>query len=273
MPELPEVETICRSLSSRIKSLTLTDIELKRLDLRYPIPKEIINLFINQKIISVNRRSKYILINFDNDHTLIIHLGMSGRLFFTDKNCKMDKHDHVLFDFKNKIHMRYRDPRRFGFISYVKTCELNAHKFFSHLGPEPLSEIFDGDHLYDSCHHSLSPIKSVIMNASVVVGVGNIYANEALFLSNIRPQKKAHRVSKKSYGLLCKNIKKVLAESIKLGGTTFRDYVNTDQEPGLHQLYLRVYNRENKPCKTCQTHIKRVTQSGRSSFYCPECQK
>lgn len=273
MPELPEVEIIRRKLAPQIIDTSIVSIRFRRQDLRIPIPKDLKKRVVGYKIIDVRRRSKYLLVDFANDQTLIIHLGMSGRLFFTSSNRTYDKHDHVLFDLSNGKHLRFQDPRRFGILTVCETPDLDNHKLFSHLGLEPLSDEFTGKRLYLICKRSTSPIKNFIMNAKYVVGVGNIYANEALFLSQIRPSRRGFRVTKTEAYQLCANIKRVLAESIEMGGTSFRDYVDPYEQPGLHQLHLRVYDRENQPCRACQMPIKRIVQSNRSSYYCMNCQK
>lgn len=273
MPELPEIETIRTALEPQIINRIMKKVTLRRPDLRFAIPKKLPKKVQGSPITAVHRRSKYLLIDFKNGQTLIVHLGMSGRLFFTDKNREYDKHDHVLFDFNEGKHLRFRDPRRFGLLDICKTKHLANHKLFKNLGVEPLSDDFTAECLLNFCKKSSAPIKSLIMNANNVVGVGNIYANEALFLSGILPTRLGKKITLSEASVLCANIKKILLASIKLGGTSFRDYVGISEDPGLHQLSLKVYGREGEKCKVCGQKILRVVQSNRSSFYCAKCQK
>lgn len=273
MPELPEVESLKRKLETRLIGKALRHVTLRRADLRWPIPKNLNQKLVPRKLVGLRRRSKYLLWDFEGGQTLILHLGMSGRLFFADSARQFDVHDHVLFDFDSDLHLRFRDPRRFGMVLICATKDLSTHKLFCHLGPEPLGDLFSGESLFLSCKKSRSPIKSFLMNAKVVVGVGNIYASEALFKSGIRPTRPAYKLTQKEAENLCRSIKAVLEESIVAGGTSFRDYVGANEEPGLHQLKLKVYGREGMPCETCHNLIKKITQTGRSSFYCPGCQK
>lgn len=272
MPELPEVETIRRALQSQVQGIAFSKITLRRKDLRFVIPSKLPRVFSGAKIQNLDRRSKYLLFHCDNGFTMILHLGMSGRLFFTEAQGHFHKHDHVIFDLKDGKHLRFRDPRRFGFLDYTQTDKLNEHAFFKHLGPEPLQKHFNAQYLYERLKKSNAPIKSLLMNAQVVVGVGNIYANEALFDSQISPLRKGKEIQLQECERLVSDVRAVLKRSIESGGTSFRDYVNIDQEPGLHQLSLRVYGKENQNCVVCHTKIKREVQTGRSSFYCPTCQ-
>lgn len=253
--------------------VSLTDITLRRPNLRFPITTGIGATLKNKKVTTVSRRSKYLLIGFANNKTLIIHLGMSGRLFFTTKERTLDRHDHVLFDFTGGLHLRFRDVRRFGCVLMEDTNRLSRHPLLCHLGVEPLQQNFNAAYLWSLCKHSGTSIKPLLMNAKHVVGIGNIYAGEALFMSGIRPTKKARTIAKPACANICARIKEILGASIAAGGTSFRDYVDVDEKPGLHQLNLMVYNRAGKPCRICNTPIKKIVQTGRSSFYCPQCQK
>ncbi len=273
MPELPEVETILRKLSPHIQDAVIKTVSVRRPDLRFPIPKNLSLLLQKARVTSLTRRSKYLCIHLSNQQTLIIHLGMTGRLYICEADRKLEKHDHVLFDFTNGKHLRFLDPRRFGFVDVAATDTLKQHKFFSDLGVEPLSDDFSPDVLRQICSGKQSPIKSVLMNAKHVVGVGNIYACEALFLAGISPLRLAHSLRTQEIQNLCRVIKKVLQDSISSGGTSFRDYVDVDEKPGLHQISLKVYQRESEPCLVCGKPIVRVVQANRSSFYCKNCQK
>lgn len=273
MPELPEIETLKRKIEPRLMGVCLTAVTLLRPDLRFPITTGIGATLKNQKVTTVGRRSKYLLIGFANNKTLIIHLGMSGRLFFTTKERALDRHDHVLFDFADGLHLRFRDVRRFGCVLMEGTNRLAGHPLLCNLGVEPLGPSFNAAYLWPLCSHSGTTIKSLLMNSKHVVGIGNIYANEALFKSGIRPTKKARTITKPACANICARVKEILGASIASGGTSFRDYVDVDEKPGLHQLNLMVYNRAGKPCRICNTPIKKIVQTGRSSFYCPRCQK
>lgn len=273
MPELPEIESLRQKLAPKLKNAVLSKLVFRRADLRAPLPKDAPKRLCDKRITSITRRSKYLLINFENAPTLVVHLGMSGRFFFAPKQLPLDAHDHVLIDFKDGRHMRLRDPRRFGMLFLCDPAKQAAHPRFKDLGPEPLEAEFSGSYLLSCCKRAQTPIKSLLMNAHRVVGVGNIYASEALFLSGIRPTRMAARVTAAEADTLCANIKRVLTRSIAAGGTSFRDYVDAEQKPGLYAVNLNVYGRAGRPCPRCATTIKRVTQTGRSSFYCPACQK
>lgn len=273
MPELPEVETILRKLSPHIQDAVIKAVSVRRPDLRFPIPKNFVKVLQKAMVTSLTRRSKYLCIHLSNEQTLIIHLGMTGRLYVCEADRKIEKHDHVLFDFTNGKHLRFLDPRRFGFMDVAKTSALQEHKFFSNLGVEPLSADFNPEVLARICDGKQSPIKSVLMNAKHVVGVGNIYACEALFLAGVSPLRLAHSLRTQEIQSLCCVIKSVLQDSIRSGGTSFSDYVDVDEKPGLHQISLKVYQRESEPCLVCGKPIVRVVQANRSSFYCKNCQK
>lgn len=273
MPELPEIETICRKLTPQLRNKKFSNITVYRSDLRVPIPQDLTITATKSQIQKIHRRSKYLLMDLANGLSLIFHLGMSGRLFFTDKKTPRNKHDHVYFDTEDGLHLRLRDPRRFGLLTTGATAQLFDHKLFKNLGCEPLSSEFNGRFLHTLCQKTQTAIKSLLMNAKYIVGIGNIYASEALFLSNLKPSRITQKITAEDAANLCDNIKSVLNRSIARGGTTFRDYVDSDGKPGLHQLELFVYGRGNQPCKKCHTPIKRVTQNNRSSFFCPQCQR
>ena len=273
MPELPEVESLRRKLVPQLVGKAFVKVTLRRANLRYPLTPNLKTAFLNSPILDVRRRSKYLLIDFSNAQTLVVHLGMSGRFFFTESSSTLDKHDHVLFDLNDGKQLRFRDPRRFGMMMLVATAKLSANRFFKNLGVEPLTDDFSAESLQALCKTSNTPIKSLLMNAKYLVGVGNIYANEALFLTGIRPTRVAKKITRAEAATLCHNIKNILAESIARGGTTFRDYVDSDQKPGLYQIELFVYGRAGEPCHRCQSPITRIVQTGRSSFYCAACQR
>jgi len=270
MPELPEVETTVNGISPHICGKKITKLIIREHQLRWPIPNKLIKILTGQTVLSVSRRAKYILIQFNNG-TLLIHLGMSGNLRFLDKNVEPVKHDHVDFIFNDSHCLRFHDPRRFGAILWTHDDVLQ-HKLLSHLGPEPLLDDFNVDYLFKRSRNRSIAIKQFIMDSKIVVGVGNIYASESLFLAGIHPTRAAGRISKARYLKLCTAIKKVLISAIRQGGTTLRDFNNADGKPGYFKQKLNVYDRSGLPCKKCSRSIKHVTQNNRSSYYCSHCQ-
>lgn len=270
MPELPEIETIRLGISPHIKNQVIEDISIRNKILRWPITATLKHDLLGQQFQKITRRGKYLLCYADHG-CMIMHLGMSGSLRIVDKEVKPEKHDHFDILFASKKILRFHDPRRFGAILWTKTDPLQ-HKLIKHLGPEPLSKDFNGKWLYKkSKKHSLA-IKNFIMDSHHVVGVGNIYASESLFLANINPKRKAGNVSLKRYTYLADAIKEILKQAIKQGGTTLRDFVNSDGKPGYFQQQLNVYGRAGAPCTQCHSTIKRVKIGQRSSFYCALCQ-
>lgn len=270
MPELPEVETTRRGIEPWLQHHAITDIRIHQSQLRWPIPESVDKLK-GERINSVTRRGKYILIN-TAPGTAIFHLGMSGSLRISTNEEALRKHDHVEMILSNHASMRFHDPRRFGCLLWQNADDA-THPLLAKLGPEPLSTSFDTAHLINATRKRKAPIKNFIMNSEVVVGVGNIYASEALFMAGIRPGRAAGRLTHRECELLITCIKEVLAQSIEQGGTTLRDFINSDGEPGYFQQTLRVYGRAGEACKQCKTTIKQTTLGQRSSFYCPVCQR
>ena len=276
MPELPEVETVIRGISSKILNQTINKCELSSKKLRYPITKNFIKNVLFTKVTSISRRAKYIFINLSNKQTIIIHLGMSGRILVTSNNDLFKiKHTHLSISVSNNLIIKFIDPRRFGFIVLLSSNNILNHKFFIHLGPEPLSKKFNSNYLMRSCYKKKTSIKSIIMNQSMVVGVGNIYASEALHNSAVSPMKQAYKITHEECKRIVKNIKLVLKRAIKLGGSSINDYSMVNGKFGYFQNELKVYNREGKNClkKTCKGQILRIVISQRSTFYCSQCQK
>lgn len=279
MPELPEVETVMQGVTPFLKNRTLTRIEVRSKTLRIPIPKAKLKSLQGEKIISLTRRAKYILVNFADHKTMIIHLGMTGSITAYPKGKfdpeKLDRHDHVIFETEKGITLLYRDPRRFGMIDVIKTDDVPCYKSFADLGPEPLEETFTAEDLQRRLSSRTIAIKPAIMDQSVVVGVGNIYASEALFLSRINPQTPANQLSKKSLSVLVENIKGILRAAIASGGSTLRDYRNAKGESGYFQFNFSVYDRAGEACPGCTCSvertggIQRIVQAGRSTFFCP----
>jgi len=270
MPELPEVETTRRGIAPHVEGKQLTGAIIRQHQLRWPIPEELPSLLTKRKVLSISRRGKYLLFEFSHGH-LIVHLGMSGSLRICPVTTAPQKHDHVDFLLSNKQCLRFHDPRRFGAILWTQEPIL-AHKLLNHLGPEPLSDAFTPELLFSLSRKRSKDIKAFVMDSRIVVGVGNIYANEALFSAGIRPTKAAGKISKKQSEQLVSEIKKVLQRSITQGGTTLRDFVGGDGKPGYFVQQLNVYGRAGKPCKVCARTLKEIRQAGRSTVYCSGCQ-
>ncbi len=271
MPELPEVETTVTGITPLISGQKITNIVIREHRLRWPIPADLPKTLQGQTVASVSRRAKYILIKFQHG-TLLIHLGMSGSLRFIDKDFELAKHDHVDIIFNNGKCLRFRDPRRFGAILWT-TDEVSQHKLISHLGPEPLQDDFNVDYLFRRSRKRTVSIKQFIMDSKIVVGVGNIYASESLFMAGIHPTRATGLISKARFQKLCNAIKKVLSLAITQGGTTLKDFSNSDGKPGYFKQQLTVYDRADLPCKKCSQTIKHITQNNRSSYFCSRCQR
>ena len=275
MPELPEVETVINGIKPIILNQFISECHLFTKKLRYPVTPGLKRKLIRSSITSIARRAKYIIINLDNNNTLIIHLGMSGRIVISsDNEIKDFKHTHLKLKFSNNMVLKFIDPRRFGCIILIKSNDLAQHRLFNHLGLEPLENDFNGLYLFKICKNKSSTIKSVIMNQFYVVGVGNIYASEALYISKINPKTKGGALRLNDCKLLVKSIKAILRKSIKLGGSSISDYSMVNGKLGNYQNSLKVYAREGKNClkKTCQGKILRIVIAQRSTFYCSHCQ-
>lgn len=270
MPELPEVETTLRGVAPYLIGKTVREVIVRDRRLRWPVPTELHDLE-GERIMRGIRRGKYLLFE-STKGTLILHLGMSGSLRVAAPNTPWRKHDHVAFTTNQDWQIRLHDPRRFGAALWVQGDAM-LHPLLAELGPEPLSDDFTVKHLAAQCENRSAPIKSVIMDSHVVVGVGNIYACEALFMAGIAPQQRAGKVSRARLTRLVEAIKTVLAASIELGGTTLRDFLNEKGEPGYFKQTLRVYDREGEACRDCATLVKRFVMGNRSTFFCPRCQK
>ena len=283
MPELPEVETVIRGLAPVIEGQKITKAAVNRPDLRWPFPENMAARLEGQCILKLRRRSKYILADLSSKETLLIHLGMSGRILISGnplgrhvhQNRSPEKHDHVVLDFLNEARITFNDPRRFGAMDLFDTASESSNKFLAHLGPEPLGDQFDHETFVKNIKKRRSPIKSVLLDQRIIAGLGNIYVCETLFRAGISPKKTADKISLVRLKNLSPNIKDVLTEAIDAGGSTLRDFKHTDGKLGYFQYNFDVYGREGKPCSrpACLGHIKRFVQSGRSSFYCPRCQK
>ncbi len=269
MPELPEVETSRRGIEPHIVGTRVERVIIRNRSLRWPVSRSVDRNLVAKTINSVTRRAKYLLINTDSG-AAILHLGMSGSVFIVDRDTPAGVHDHVDIDFASGKTLRFRDPRRFGSLHWCK--EPLQHKLLKSLGPEPLGDEFNGDYLWLQSRGRRVSIKQFIMNAHVVVGVGNIYASEALYMAGINPRRAAGRVALQRYVLLATAIKEVLTKAIKAGGTTLRDFYGGDGEAGYFQQQLEAYGREGEPCRRCNTPITLIVQGQRSSYYCKQCQ-
>lgn len=272
MPELPEVETVMRGMAKAVNGKTIKRVEVYSAKLRMPIPPALAKLG-GQTVAKLKRRAKYILMPFKSGRAMILHLGMTGRVTIGEK--PREKHDHFKITFTDGTEIVYNDARRFGLVELADGKHLAAHRFFAHLGPEPFDEAFDAGYLLEHLHGRRTAIKIAIMDQQLVVGVGNIYAAEALYRARISPLTPAGDLDRKGALRLIREIRAVLEQSIAAGGSSLRDYVQTDGELGYYQDQWRVYGRAGDKCRTrgCAGHIARVTQGGRSTFYCPDCQK
>ena len=271
MPELPEVETTRRGIEPHINHHVINDLIIRNRALRWPVPKQLGSKIGGQRIQAVDRRGKYILLRLETG-TVIIHLGMSGSLRVCPPETPARKHDHVDFVLDSGLALRLHDPRRFGAVLWTDK-DPARHELLSALGPEPLEDSFNAACLYHSTRKRSASIKAVIMNSHIVVGVGNIYACESLFLAGINPKRKAGSLSRARCETLVLAIKQVLGDSITQGGTTLRDYIRENGQPGYFALRLNVYGKAGEPCPTCGKPIRQIKQQQRSTFYCTQCQR
>ena len=269
MPELPEVETTKRGLEPLILNRRILSAHIYKKKLRWEIPSHLIETLKQKTIHNISRRAKYLLIEL-SDGQLVIHLGMSGSMSVAPSSEPLKKHHHFELKLDNFTSIRFHDPRRFGSILWQDNN--NQLKLLSDLGPEPLSYDFNDEVLYFASIGRSKNIKSFIMDSKVVVGVGNIYASESLFLAGISPKRVSGKTSKSRYETLTKSIKKILTDAINNGGTTLNDFSNVDGSPGYFAQILSVYDREGMPCMRCNGKIKRIIQNQRATYYCPKCQ-
>jgi formamidopyrimidine-DNA glycosylase len=275
MPELPEVETTRRGLAPHVEGRTVSDVVLRRPDLRWPIPPEVVALLPGRRIEAVRRRAKYLLLDTDAGSALL-HLGMSGSLRVLPAATPVEAHDHVdiLLDKRGRDPvrvLRFNDPRRFGCLLWQPPGE--THELLRGLGPEPLSGDFDGDYLFARSRGRKAPVKTFLMDQGIVVGVGNIYAAEALFEAGISPLREAGRVSRDRYRSLADAVKRILAHAIERGGTTLRDFISPDGLPGYFELELSAYGRGGEPCPRCGRPLKEASIGQRTTVWCTRCQR
>lgn len=272
MPELPEVETVCRGLQPHMEGARFERVELRRKDLRFPFPKRFAARLEGAEVSGMHRRAKYILVSLSTGETLIMHLGMSGR--FTVDEAEIP-HEHVRFTMSNGRQIGYGDPRRFGFMDLAKSATLSEHKFFARMGIEPLGNELSGVKLSELFEGKKTPIKAALLDQHLIAGLGNIYVCEALYRSGISPKRLAKSVVGKRAERLAPVIRDVLTEAVAAGGSTLKDYAQVDGELGYFQHRFQVYGREGEPCvnKTCGATVKRMVQGGRSTFFCSTCQR
>jgi formamidopyrimidine-DNA glycosylase len=288
VPELPEVETVRKGLEPYMSGHIIKAADIRRPDLRWPFPDNMAERIMGKRVERLRRRSKYILCDLDSGETLLIHLGMSGRMTisapekandilgdFQNLHPALEKHDHVVFDMDNHARIIFNDARRFGAMDLLDTKTAEQHKLLASIGPEPLGNSFDEAYFVNAIKGKNTPIKSALLDQRIVAGLGNIYVCEALWRTGISPLIKAGKLSKLQASVLVPAIRSVLNDAIAAGGSSLKDYRQTDGELGYFQHSFAAYGREGEPCskKECKGTIKRVVQSGRSSFYCPKCQR
>ena len=272
MPELPEVETTCRGIAPCLEGKTVEAAIIRQAKLRWPVTRGLAKKISGALIEKVTRRGKYILIETTSG-VLMMHLGMSGSLKIVPSKQLSEKHDHFDLVLAGGKALRFTDPRKFGSIFLIKKEDLGQHKLLKNLGPEPLDDGFSVEYLYQLSRNKKVAIKTFVMNSHNVVGVGNIYANEALFRAGIKPDRPAGKISKARYCVLVEEIKTVLAEAIKQGGTTLKDFTGSDGKPGYFKQELQVYGRAGLPCEVCGKPLKEIRMAQRSTVYCAQCQK
>lgn len=271
MPELPEVETTVRALRPFLETHRIRTLEIRDARLRWPVPGELATVLAGARVRSVERRAKYILIRTARG-TLIVHLGMSGRFRVVHRPEPAGKHEHIDIVLAGGPVLRYADPRRFGCFLWV-TGDPAAHPLLRELGPEPWDPACTADYLHALARRRHGPVKNFLMDGTVIVGVGNIYANEALFAAGIRPGRAASRVSKAEYARLLVEVRRVLEAAIRAGGTTLRDFASGEDKPGYFRIELQVYGRGGLPCPVCGRILRETRIGGRSTVHCPSCQK
>ncbi len=281
MPELPEVETVRRGLTPAMEGRRIETARANRPDLRFPLPEDFASRLTGATISRLGRRAKFLAADLDTGDTLIMHLGMSGRFTvdghepgaYAHDTGANPAHDHVVFEMEGGATVTYNDPRRFGFMDLWPTDQIDSYPSFTGMGPEPLSNTFAAAHLNAALKGKATPIKAALLDQRVVAGLGNIYVCEALFRSGISPRRKASSIAGVRASRLAPAINETIAEAIEAGGSTLRDFASTDGALGYFQHRFKVYGREGEPCPKCSGPIRRIVQSGRSTFYCSNCQR
>ncbi|MYA06640.1 MAG: bifunctional DNA-formamidopyrimidine glycosylase/DNA-(apurinic or apyrimidinic site) lyase [Holophagales bacterium] len=274
MPELPEVEVLRRSLERPLVGDRFEAVRVHFPTLREPLCERRLRRLEGRRVVGLRRRAKYLWIDASGGQTLVVHLGMSGRLTLVDRAAPVADHEHLGFELASGRRLRFRDPRRFGVAFVVSTEGLDRDRHFRHLGVEPLSPGFDGARLAELARGRTAPVKSFLMDASVVVGVGNIYASEALYRARIHPRRSVARIARRRFDVLAVAVREVLGEAIEQGGTTLNDFADGEGNSGYFQVSLDVYDREGEVCPAdCGAGIRRIVISNRSTYYCPRCQR
>lgn len=283
MPELPEVETVRRGLAPAMEGQRIIRAQVNRPDLRWPFPERMAERLEGARVLALRRRSKYILADLDRGESLLIHLGMSGRMLvsgdplgqFVHDHPMPEKHDHVILDMENGARITFNDPRRFGAMDLLPTATAESHPLLASIGPEPLGNGFSESQFVTALKGRSMPIKSALLDQKIVAGLGNIYVCETLYRGRIHPERRVNRIAEKRLASLVPIVRRVLEEAIAAGGSSLKDFRQADGELGYFQHSFDVYGRAGEPCRTpgCESRIDRVVQSGRSSFYCPTCQR
>lgn len=278
MPELPEVETVMRALRASLEDRVIARAEVRRPDLRWPLPAGLAGRITGARVLGFRRRGKYILVRLDGAQSLLLHLGMSGRVLIGRKSREVEPHEHLVLETSDGCCVRLVDPRRFGWIDLLPTTHEDAHRLLARLGPEPLDEAFTPKRLSALLAGKRTPIKAALLDQRVVAGLGNIYASEALYLAAISPRRSAETVPGIRAERLVPAIKQTLLDAIAAGGSSLRDYVQPDGELGYFQHGWKVYGREGEACDRCASYpscagVRRIVQGGRSTFYCPHSQR
>lgn len=283
MPELPEVETVMRGLAPSMEGAVIAKAQINRPDLRWPFPDRMSERLTGQRVERLRRRSKYILADLASGESLLIHLGMSGRMLvsgdplgqFVHDHPQAEKHDHVVLDMDNGARITFNDPRRFGAMDLLDTATAEGSKLLSVLGPEPLGNQFSEDYLTTAFKGKNTPVKSALLDQGIIAGLGNIYVCETLYRAGINPKRKAGQIAGRKVATLVPIIREVLSDAIEAGGSSLKDFRSAGGELGYFQHRFDVYDREGDPCKRdgCDGVVARIVQSGRSSFYCPQCQR
>ncbi len=279
MPELPEVETVKLALIPALQNRLVLSAFVGQKNLRWPLPKDLANHLINRRFLYLNRRGKYLLMHLDSDQILLLHLGMSGSVRIYQQKPEIGKHDHFMLEMapqnscEGHTYVVLNDPRRFGWIDLFAESTMSTHKLLANMGPEPLANDFSATQLEAAFKGRSGSVKNALLNQTLIAGIGNIYASEALFLAGISPRRKAGNISGARAERLAAAIVKILRAAIDEGGTSLRDHVQPGGEIGYFTQRLAVYGQPGKPCPKCSTPIKTIIQSGRSSFYCSDCQR
>lgn len=273
MPELPEVETVRRGLERPLRGQRLTRVQQRRPDLRWPLPDDFARRLTGRRVEGIDRRAKFLLFRLDDGNVWMVHLGMSGRLYLHNGDRVIEPHDHVVVETESGAVLTFHDHRRFGMMDLVAGADLSAHRLLRDLGPEPLGNEFNAPALSARLTGRRTPIKAALLDQRTVAGLGNIYASEALYRAGISPRRSAHTVAGRRAERLAPAIRQVLQQAIAAGGSSLRDYVQASGELGYFQHAFLVYDREGAACSRCTAPVRRIVQSGRSTFYCGRCQR